>query len=199
MRKIPERPNYQLEDNPVYTEEVPALLDTDPASATNTFNPLFLIILNNIKASHQLAEAAKEAADKAAENGGYVYQDTPPDNNGVLWFDSAANTIKYYDATDETWKPIPAGTAWHFSETTQQAGGAAPEGARSGDYVLDTAGNIFMVGADLKLVSAAQGASYLVQSSAPENTGKLWVDTGNGNALKYYNGSAWVLVPAVWG
>ena len=60
MRKIPERPNYQLEDNPVYTEEVPALLDTDPASATNTFNPLFLIILNNIKASHQLAEAAKE-------------------------------------------------------------------------------------------------------------------------------------------
>lgn len=67
MRKIPERPNYQLEDNPVYTEEVPALLDTDPASATNTFNPLFLIILNNIKASHQLAEAAKEAAEKALE------------------------------------------------------------------------------------------------------------------------------------
>ena len=67
VRKIPERPNYQLEDNPVYTEEVPALLDTDPASASNTFNPLFLIILNNIKASHQLAEAAKEAAEKALE------------------------------------------------------------------------------------------------------------------------------------
>ena len=64
---MPERENYPISESPVYTEEVPQLLDDDPASATNTFNPLFLIILNNIKASHQLAEAAKEAAEKALE------------------------------------------------------------------------------------------------------------------------------------
>ena len=57
---MPERENYPISESPVYTEEVPQLLDDDPASATNTFNPLFLIILNNIKASHRLAEATKK-------------------------------------------------------------------------------------------------------------------------------------------
>ena len=45
-----DRPNYQLENDPAYTEEIPALLDSDQVSATNTFNPLFLKVLNNIKA-----------------------------------------------------------------------------------------------------------------------------------------------------
>lgn len=87
VRKIPERPNYQLEDNPVYTEEVPALLDTDPASATNTFNPLFLIILNNIKASHQLAEAAMEAITEMTTKISAV-----PSQSGALTYNGQAQS-----------------------------------------------------------------------------------------------------------
>jgi len=33
---------------------------------------------------------------------------------------------------------------------------------------------------------------FIVQASAPADTGKLWIDSANGNALKFYNGSAWV-------
>ncbi len=50
------RPSYVLDPQPQYTEEVPALLDSDPASASRTFNPLVLAVLNNIKAVKLLAE-----------------------------------------------------------------------------------------------------------------------------------------------
>lgn len=38
-------------------------------------------------------------------------------------------------------------------------------------------------------------------TSAPSNTKLLWIDTssGNGNGLmKYYNGSSWVAISAIW-
>lgn len=38
-----------------------------------------------------------------------------------------------------------------------------------------------------------------VGDSAPEDTTMAWVDTGNGGILKYYNGSEWTVVKAVWG
>lgn len=45
----------------------------------------------------------------------------------------------------------------------------------------------------------AQTTSYHVGSTAPSNTKLLWVDTGNGGVLKYYNGSSWIATKAVWG
>ncbi|MDR1755245.1 MAG: H-type lectin domain-containing protein [Eubacterium sp.] len=42
--------NYVIPDNPVYDREIRKLEDSDPASATQTFNPLFQKIINNIEA-----------------------------------------------------------------------------------------------------------------------------------------------------
>lgn len=42
-------------------------------------------------------------------------------------------------------------------------------------------------------------SAYVVASSAPSNTGILWIDSANSNVLKFYNGSTWVAVGAVWG
>lgn len=61
-----DRPYYQLNDNPDYNEQIPQLLDTDPASASKVFNPLIQMILNNIKATHTLAQQAVEIAQQAA-------------------------------------------------------------------------------------------------------------------------------------
>lgn len=42
-------------------------------------------------------------------------------------------------------------------------------------------------------------SAYSVGATAPSDTGILWIDSGNSNTLKFYNGSAWVAVGAVWG
>lgn len=39
----------------------------------------------------------------------------------------------------------------------------------------------------------------VAQATAPGNTKFGWIDTGSGNVLKYYNGTAWVPVGSVWG
>lgn len=44
----------------------------------------------------------------------------------------------------------------------------------------------------------AQGG-LVAQSTAPDNTSLGWIDTANGNILKFYDGSAWTAVNAVWG
>lgn len=35
------------------------------------------------------------------------------------------------------------------------------------------------------------GACFIAQATEPEDTGKLWIDTGNGNAIKFYDGETW--------
>ena len=42
-------------------------------------------------------------------------------------------------------------------------------------------------------------SAYYVGATPPSDTGILWIDSGNSNTLKFYNGSAWVAVGAVWG
>lgn len=41
-------------------------------------------------------------------------------------------------------------------------------------------------------------SAYIVQSTSPEDTRILWVDSTDG-VLKYYNGSEWKPIFAVWG
>lgn len=51
-----------------------------------------------------------------------------------------------------------------------------------------------------KIDSAAEQAGGLAaQGSPPENVNKGWIDTSSGGVLKYYDGSKWVAVNAVWG
>lgn len=52
-------PNYPIPENPVYNPEITQLQDTDPASATNTFNPLFQKLINNTHAVKKTADALK--------------------------------------------------------------------------------------------------------------------------------------------
>lgn len=40
--------------------------------------------------------------------------------------------------------------------------------------------------------------AYVVGTTAPTDTKKLWIDTNSNNGLKYYNGSAWVPVPVMY-
>ncbi|WOC33490.1 MULTISPECIES: hypothetical protein [Caproicibacterium] len=138
-----DRPNYTLEDNPVYTEEIPAIQNDDDVSADKVVNPLITKILNNQKANHQLAQAAKSSADSAGQTAG---------------------------------KAIPL---------TQK-------GAANGVPTLDSAGKIPK--AQLPTVGG-----YVRQSSSPSDSSLLWIDSGNSNKMKYYNGSSWVPVPATWG
>ena len=42
-------------------------------------------------------------------------------------------------------------------------------------------------------------SAYYVGATPPSDTGILWIDSGKSNTLKFYNGSAWVAVGAVWG
>lgn len=137
------RPNYTLDENPTYTEEIPALQNDDPASASDTFNPLITKLLNNQKASHQLAQTAKSSADSAGQTA---------DKAIPLTQKGTANGVASLDAT-----------------------GKIPKAQ------LPTVGG------------------YVRQSSAPSDSSLLWIDSGDSNKMKYYNGSSWVPVPATWG
>jgi len=137
------RPNYTLDENPTYTEEIPALQNDDPASASDTFNPLITKILNNQKANHQLAQKANDNAGEAGQVAG---------------------------------KAIPL----------------AQKGVANGVPSLDSSGKIPK--AQLPTVGG-----YVRQSSAPSDSSLLWIDSGDSNKMKYYNGSSWVPVPATWG
>ena len=50
-----------------------------------------------------------------------------------------------------------------------------------------------------KKLGSDSAGGHVVSSTAPSNTNLLWVDTGNGGILKYYNGSAWTPIASTWG
>ena len=57
------------------------------------------------------------------------------------------------------------------------------------------------LGADGKVPDTYLNAQVglVAQEAAPENVKLGWIDTGNGNILKIYNGTDWIAVNAVWG
>ena len=62
------------------------------------------------------------------------------------------------------------------------------------------ANGVAPLGADGKVPDTylnAQGG-LVAQEAAPENVKLGWIDTGNGNILKFYNGTDWIAVNAVW-
>ena len=48
-------------------------------------------------------------------------------------------------------------------------------------------------------IASINPVPYTVSATAPSNTSIFWIDTANSNALKFYDGSAWVAVGAIWG
>lgn len=127
---IPKDPAYQVED-------IRKLQDSDPASATDTFNPLIQKVLESIanvnrrkaelaadgKVSAELlptgeaggvaglGEDGKVPADQLPALGGHIAQVEPPDNTNLLWVDTSdGNILKFYDAETDAWKPV--GAVW---------------------------------------------------------------------------------------
>lgn len=45
----------------------------------------------------------------------------------------------------------------------------------------------------------AHVSGFIVSNEAPENTGILWIDSGNDYILKFWNGTAWTGIRGVWG
>ena len=58
---------YTLPDNPTYHEDIRKLQDSDPASASNTFNPVLQKIVENTHYAKLRADEAAEAAGVAQE------------------------------------------------------------------------------------------------------------------------------------
>lgn len=102
---------------------------------------------------------------------------------GLLKGDGAGNVsaatanTDYLPATDANLQGTPtAPTAAKGTNTTQVATTAFVQNALSG--------------------ISAKGFEF--GTTAPTNTNLLWIDTTNGSILKYYNGSAWTAVNAVF-
>lgn len=53
--------------------------------------------------------------------------------------------------------------------------------------------NLIISKTDGKLASV-----FSAGTTAPSDTRLLWIDTGNSNVMKFYNGSAWVPVNFAW-
>lgn len=41
--------------------------------------------------------------------------------------------------------------------------------------------------------------AFIRSSYAPSNTNVFWIDSGNNNLLKYYDGTKWTPISAAWG
>jgi hypothetical protein len=118
------------------------IVNDDDVNADQVVNPLITKILNNQKANHQLAQAAKDGADSVGQTAG---QAIPSSQKGTI----------------------------------------------NGVATLDADGKI------PKAQLPATGG-YVRQAASPSDTTLLWMDSANGDIVKYYNGTAWVPVPATW-
>ena len=66
-------------------------------------------------------------------------------------------------------------------------------GSGGTEVTTDESGNIVIKSEN------TSASAYYQGTTAPTDTSILWIDTGNGGILKYYNGSAWTPVVGVWG
>lgn len=69
---------------------------------------------------------------------------------------------------------------------------ASQKGIASGVASLDSTGKI-------PKEQLPTTGGYVRQAAAPSDTSLLWMDSANGDIMKYYNGTAWAPQPSVWG
>jgi phage-related tail fiber protein len=110
---------------------------------------------------------------------------------------SGGSTMSFDGSTPQTVKipskpdDIGAATAAQGAKA-DSAVQSSQVGVANGVATLDSGGKI------PKAQLPATGG-YVRQAAAPTDTSLLWMDSGNGDIVKYYNGTAWVPVPATWG
>ena len=93
------------------------------------------------------------------------------------------------------------------------AGGTIPDQGQQLGWDLDAGGHRITNLADpqddgdamskkavREAVTAALGAVRMYQAgpSAPDDTSLLWIDTGNGNVIKFFDGASWSQARAAW-
>lgn len=76
------------------------------------------------------------------------------------------------------------------------ADSVTPETLAEGVTAHDATGAV-IVG----VMAASAGKCYQAGDTAPEDTDLLWIDTANGNLVKFHNGTDWEATSAiaVWG
>ena len=99
------------------------------------------------------------------------------------------------DSDGKLWTAPTTGTGGGSSYTLPIANATTLGGVKP---VTKTSAMTQQVGVDSNgllytaLSSSSSGgmtSAYVVASSAPSNTGMLWIDSANSNVLKFYNGS----------
>lgn len=87
---------YVIPAQPQYSEDIRKLQDSDPASASQIFNPLISRLIENIASVKAQADRPVFAAGAEA-----------PEDTGVLWIDTASGTggLKYFNGS--AWVPVP--------------------------------------------------------------------------------------------
>lgn len=58
--------------------------------------------------------------------------------------------------------------------------------------------NDLIVTGDARILGDIQAKLFVAQATAPSNKNLLWIDTSSNGGLKYWNGSAWVVVPVAY-
>ena len=169
---------YKLPENPAYRAgQVRRLRDTDLADACQTFNPLVEAVLESVEYLNR---------NKAALNeGGKVPEEQLPEMDYVPNSEKAkAGGV----ATLNEKGKVPSGQlpAMNYVPTSQK-------GSANGVASLDASGKV--PEGQLPVLGG-----HTAQATAPGNTNLLWIDTANGNILKFYDASSktWKPVGAVW-
>lgn len=124
-------------------------------------------------------------------------------------------TLKYKDKDGELHVHYPY-TVWDnvlnrpAVATLDTAGKVPTSQLPAMDYVptseKGTAGGVATLGDDGKVPSsqlpaAEAGGGFTASDTAPDDTDLLWIDTANGNLIKFHNGTDWepTSAIAVWG
>ena len=121
----------------------------------------------------------------------------------VPWTDTNTDT--------NTWRPVKVNGANLLTDSTSavnfSAAGFATVTGSSGTVTLDTKIRKVASVAEatdtscVYLIPSSNGnlqQSYIIASSAPADTTKIWVDSANSNIAKVWNGSAWSTLGSVW-
>lgn len=106
------------------------------------------------------------------------------------WTPSAAEVGAV--STNRTINSKPLSTDIMLTAADVGAVPATQKGAANGVASLDTTGKI-------PKGQLPTTGGYVRQTTAPTDTSLLWMDSGHSDIMKYYNGTAWVAQPSVWG
>lgn len=115
---------YQIPASPEYSEDIRRLQDTDPASASQVFNPLIQRLVENIAAVKRQTDSGagekgqpggiatldgsgKVPAEQLPSLAPFAAGPSAPADRTKLWIDTTANTggLKYWNGS--AWVPVP--------------------------------------------------------------------------------------------